>query len=422
MFNRIICQHGSIAYCLPGLTADSRYGIGALHRKRFGLYYVLDTNGWDVYSAPTDQLKKVVSLSSTVILVLDAREGLSTGDLKILNYLSRLDKSVYVAINKADPNYAFMKKEFNHIVCSSFFVSSAHNIGIKRMMYYILRNLNQALNVKKELGTRNSTRVAIVGKPNVGKSTLVNTLVGYYRSVVSIVSGTTKDPIEASLMFKDHQYTMIDTGGLKRKGTSEYSVARCVILKTLQTILTSNIVLLLVDAQLGIAKHDLTVIDFALRNNKALAVGFNKCDTVKAFNVKAKLPELQRLKEQFRVCVLAFSALKRIGLNSLLATLHRLNNLANTKIPTIKLNKLIGDTAPAPTIEASTPTTAATSAKDKLKLNYIHQGGCSPLVLVAHGSNINKLNKDSKRHIKETITEMLGLNKLHIHINLRNVR
>ncbi|KAH0998283.1 ribosome biogenesis GTPase Der [Candidatus Tremblaya phenacola] len=419
LFNRITCHHGSIAYNLPGLTADSKYGIGALHRKRFGLYYVLDTNGWEVYSDPTDQLKKAVNLSSTVILVLDAREGLTTGDLKFLSCLSRLDKLVYVAINKSDPNCILLKKEFNHITYSSFFVSSVHNIGIKRMMYYILRNLNQTLNVKKELGTRNSARVAIVGKPNVGKSTLVNTLVGYYRSVVSSVSGTTKDPIEVSLMFKDHQYTMIDTGGLRRKGNIESSVARCVTLKALQTILTSNIVLLVVDAQFGIAKHDLTIIDFTLRNNKALAVGFNKCDTVKEVSVKNKLLELQRFKEQFHVCALAFSALKRVGLNNLLATLHRLNNHANTKIPTIKLNKMIEDVVP--TIENNSSINAK-AAKDKVKLNYIHQGGCSPLVLVAHGSNLNKLNKDSKRHIKETIKEKLDLNELHIHINLRNVR
>jgi len=400
LFNRLTKSRDAIVADFAGLTRDRHYGDGRLGDREF---IVIDTGGFEpdsttgIVKEMAKQTRQAVAEADVVIFVTDVRTGLSGQDQDIARYLRQANKRILLAVNKAEgmsdsPHLA----EFHELgLGEPHPVSAAHGQGIRSLLEAALETFEYDEDPEgaEEEGV---IRLAVAGRPNVGKSTLINTWLGEERLVAFDMPGTTRDAISVDFERNGQKFKLIDTAGLRRKGKVFEAIEKFSVVKTLQAIADANVVLLLLDATQGVTDQDAHIAGYILDSGRAVVLAVNKWDAVDSYQRET----LQRSIET-RLAFLKFaplfniSALKRQGLGPLWGGLADAYASAYKKMTTPVLTRLIHEA-----VQHQTP---KKNGHYRPKLRYAHQGGMNPPIVVVHGNSLDGVTDAYKRYLEGRI-------------------
>ncbi len=411
LFNRITKTRDAIVADFAGLTRDRHYGDAKLGRREF---IVVDTGGFEpdatsgVVQRMAQQTKQAVAEADAVIFVTDVRAGLSAQDHEIARYLRTGNKRVLLAVNKAEgmldaPQIA----EFHELgIGEPHPVSAAHGQGIRSLLEAALEDFpfdeDEEDADPADGSAERPIRLAVAGRPNVGKSTLINAWLGEERLVAFDLPGTTRDAIHVPFERGGRRYELIDTAGLRRKGKVFEAVEKFSVVKTLQAIADANVVLLLIDATQGVGEQDAHIAGYVLESGRAVVVAVNKWDAVDDYqrqmlerSIESRLGFLKFAE------VLHISALKRRGIGAVWKAIDEAHASATRKLSTPQLTRLIHDA-----VQHQAPKRAGSF---RPKLRYAHQGGMNPPVVVVHGNSLEHVTDSYKRYLEGRIREHFKL-------------
>lgn len=403
LFNQMTRSRDALVADFPGLTRDRKYGEGHYEGQKF---IVIDTGGLSGDEAGIDaemahQSMQAVEEADIVLFLVDGRAGLTPGDEMIADHLRRSGKRAHLVVNKTDgqdPDVAaadFYSLGFE----STFLVAAAHNRGIRSLLEALLpepENPDEEDRAERYPGIR----IGIVGRPNVGKSTLVNRMLGEDRVVVYDMPGTTRDSVYIPYERHGHEYTLIDTAGVRRRKNVHEAVEKFSIIKTLQAIDDAHVVILVIDARDGLVDQDLHLIGFVLDAGRSLVIAINKWDGMDP-------EDRARVKEQVarRLDFLDYadkyfiSALHGTGVGSMYESVQACYQSAMAKWPTNRLTAILQDAVAQhqpPMVQGR-----------RIKLRYAHQGGSNPPVIVVHGNQVDALPGAYKRYLENTFRKVL---------------
>ncbi|HEX5613163.1 MAG TPA: ribosome biogenesis GTPase Der [Burkholderiales bacterium] len=397
LFNRLTRRRDAIVVDAPGTTRDRHYGEGRLGGRPF---FAIDTGGLEpeakegLFAHMARQVEQAIAEADAVVFITDARAGLTPADRAIAERLRRLPAKLWIAVNKSEgiaPDVA--TSEFHELgLGSPAPISAAHGEGVRELLEAILEDFPEEEEAP-ELEEARHPRVAIVGRPNVGKSTLVNALVGEDRVVVFDQPGTTRDPIEVPFQHAGRAYTLIDTAGLRKRGKSGERVERFSIVKTLQAIEAANVAVLVLDALEGISDQDAHVAGFILERGRAVVIAVNKWDAagrVERDRVRAEL--------QYKIGFLGFAELHFIsakegkGLREVMRSVDAAYASAMAKLPTPKLTRAL--------IAAVARQAPPRKGYARPKMRYAHQGGMNPPRIIIHGNSLDQVPDAYRRFLE----------------------
>jgi GTP-binding protein len=419
LFNRLTKSRDAIVADFAGLTRDRHYGDGRLGDREF---ICIDTGGFEPDSSTgivkemAKQTKQAVAEADAVIFVVDIRLGLSAHDSDIARYLRSVNKRVHLAVNKAEGmSESPLLAEFHELgMGEPHPISSAHGQGIRSLLDAVLEPFEDT---SEEFGAGPQQdgviRLAVAGRPNVGKSTLINTWLGEERLVAFDMPGTTRDAIAVDFERNGQKFKLIDTAGLRRKGKVFEAIEKFSVVKTLQAIADAHVVLLLLDATQGVTDQDAHIAGYILDSGRAVVLACNKWDAVDSYQRET----LQRQIEQ-RLAFLKFapmhniSALKRQGLSALWNAMADAYASAYRKMTTPVLTRLIQEA-----VEHQQPKRSGVS---RPKLRYAHQGGQNPPIVVIHGNALDGVTEVYKRYLEGRIRTHYKLVGTPLKIELRS--
>ena len=418
LFNRLTKTRDAIVADYAGLTRDRHYG-NAKHGKHE--YIVVDTGGFEpdaadgIYKEMAKQTRQAVAEADVVLFVVDARGGVSAQDHEIAKYLRRLGKSAIVVANKAEGMTEGVHfTEFFELGLGAVIpISAAHGQGIRPLIDQVLEPLALAMAQAEEESDPTTIKLAVAGRPNVGKSTLINTWLGEERLVAFDMPGTTRDAIAVPFERGGQKFELIDTAGLRRKGKVFEAIEKFSVVKTLQAIADANVVLLLLDATQGVTDQDAHIAGYILESGRAVVIAINKWDAVDAYQKET----LQRSIEQ-RLAFLKFapvmniSAIKRQGLAPVWKAIADAHASAMRKMPTPVLTRLLLDA-----IEHQAPKRAGMF---RPKMRYAHQGGMNPPIVVIHGNSLEHVSETYKRFLEGRIRDHFKLTGTPLRIEMRS--
>jgi len=399
LFNRLTKSRDAIVADFAGLTRDRHYGNAHLGRREF---IAIDTGGFEptaesgIYVEMAKQTRQAVAEADVVVFVVDARAGLSAQDHDIGNYLRKLGKPTVLVANKAEGmTEGHQLAEFYELGLGEVIpVSAAHGQGVRSMVEYALEQLGLPEEDEEEPEADPSIiRLAVAGRPNVGKSTLINTWLGEERLVAFDMPGTTRDAITVPFERNGQKFELIDTAGLRRKGKVFEAIEKFSVVKTLQAIESANVVLLLLDATQGVTDQDAHIAGYILESGRAVVVAVNKWDAIDSYEREM----LQRQIEQ-RLAFMRFASLhlisakKRQGLGPVWESIGQAHRAAMTKMPTPALTRLL--------LEAVQFQAPKRAGMFRPKLRYAHQGGMNPPVIVVHGNSLEHVTDAYKRFLE----------------------
>lgn len=421
LFNRLTKSRDAIVADFAGLTRDRHYGQGRLGNRE---YIVIDTGGFEptaesgIFKEMAKQTRQAVAEADVVIFVVDARDGLSAQDHDIANYLRRLGKPTLLVANKAEGMRAGTQlAEFYELGLGEVIpVSAAHGEGVRSMLEAALDTLNlPEPEDEPEPDPHAPIRLAVAGRPNVGKSTLINTWLGEERLVAFDLPGTTRDAISVEFERNGQKFELIDTAGLRRKGKVFEAIEKFSVVKTLQAIESANVVLLLIDAEQGVTDQDAHIAGFILDAGRAVVLAVNKWDAVDAYQ-----RELVQRAIETRLAFLKFaeihfiSAKKRQGLGPLWGSIIRAHKAAMRKMPTPQLTRLL--------LEAVQFQQPKRSGMYRPKLRYAHQGGMNPPVIVVHGNSLEGVTDAYKRFLEGRFRKAFDLTGTPLRVEMKTAR
>ncbi len=399
LFNRLTKTRDAIVADFAGLTRDRHYGNGRQGKHEF---IVIDTGGFEpraetgIYVEMAKQTRQAVAEADVVVFVVDARGGISAQDHDIANYLRKLGKPTVLTANKAEGMKDGTRLgEFYELGLGDVHpVSAAHGEGIRSLVDLALEPLHLP-DPDEELaaGEGAPIKLAVAGRPNVGKSTLINTWLGEERLVAFDLPGTTRDAISVPFERAGQQFELIDTAGLRRKGKVFEAIEKFSVVKTLQAIESANVVLLLLDATQGVTDQDAHIAGYILESGRAVVVAVNKWDAVDSYQ-----RELLHRSIENRLAFLKFAALhfisakKRQGLEPLWGAVAQAHKAANCKMSTPVLTRLL--------LEAVQFQSPQRGGMFRPKLRYAHQGGMNPPVVVIHGNSLEHVTDSYKRYLE----------------------
>lgn len=399
LFNRLTKTRDAIVADFAGLTRDRHYGQGKQGPHE---YIVIDTGGFEpdatsgIYKEMAKQTRQAVAEADVVVFVVDARAGVCAQDHEIANYLRKLGKPCVLVANKAEGmTQGVQLGEFFELGFGEVFpVSAAHGQGIKSLVEISLEPLHlddlQADDTPEDLQT---IKLAVAGRPNVGKSTLINTWLGEERLVAFDMPGTTRDAISVPFERNGQKFELVDTAGLRRKGKVFEAIEKFSVVKTLQAIDSASVVLLLIDATQGVTDQDAHIAGYILESGRAVVIAVNKWDAVDEYQ-----RELVKRSMETRMGFLKFatvhwiSAQKRQGLGPLWESIAQAHRSANCKMPTPVLTRLL--------LEAVQFQTPKKTGMYRPKLRYAHQGGMNPPIVVVHGNSLEHVTDTYKRFLE----------------------
>ncbi len=401
LFNRLTKSRDAIVADYAGLTRDRHYGEG---RQGAREYIVIDTGGFEpdctegIFKEMAKQTRQAVAEADAVIFVVDVRGGLSAQDHDIANYLRTANKTVLLAANKAEGMQdAPQLAEFYELgIGEPIPISSAHGQGIRSLLDMALDTFFGTEEDEEELiedDTDRPVRLAVAGRPNVGKSTLINTWLGEERLVAFDMPGTTRDAIKVPFERQGQRFELIDTAGLRRKGKVFEAIEKFSVVKTLQAIADANVVLLLIDATQGVTDQDAHIAGFVLESGRAVVVAINKWDAVDSYQREMLQRSIEtRLAFLKFAPVLHISAIKRQGLGPLWKAIADAWASASCKMSTPVLTRLLQEA-----VQFQQPQRGGMS---RPKLRYAHQGGQNPPIIVIHGNALEHVSESYKRYLE----------------------
>jgi len=422
LFNRLTRSRDALVADLPGLTRDRHYGEGRVGERPF---LVIDTGGFEpvakdgIMHEMAKQTKQAVAEADIVIFIVDGRQGLTPHDKTITDFLRKSGRSVMLVVNKSEGmKYTSVTAEFYELgMGDPYVISAAHGDGVTDLVEESLdlafsqRPSEEAEPEDKDRGVK----IAIVGRPNVGKSTLVNTLLGEERVIAFDMPGTTRDSIEIPFERDGKKYTLIDTAGIRRRGKVFEAIEKFSVVKTLQSISEANVVLLLLDAQQDISEQDAHIAGFVLETGRALVVGVNKWDGLTSdrrdeikMDMDRKLNFLSFAKFHF------ISALKSTGITPLMKSIDSAYAAAMSNLTTPKLTRAL--------IEAVEHQQPRRKGSIRPKLRYAHQGGMNPPIVVIHGNALESIEDNYKRYLEKHFRETFSLVGTPLRIEFRSSR
>lgn len=421
LFNRLTKSRDAIVADYAGLTRDRHYGSGKLGKNEF---IVIDTGGFEpdassgIYVEMAKQTRQAVAESDVVVFVVDARAGISAQDHDIANYLRKLGKPTLLVANKSEgmtqgvQTADFFELGLGEVVP----VSAAHGQGIRSMLEGALAKL-LPVHIEEEPETAEDTvlaiKLAVVGRPNVGKSTLINTWLGEERLVAFDMPGTTRDAITVPLERNGQLFHLIDTAGLRKKGKVFEAIEKFSVVKTLQAIESAHVVLLLIDATQGVTDQDAHIAGFVLEAGRAVVIAVNKWDAVDAYQ-----RELVKRSIETRLGFLKFaplhliSATKRQGLGPVWESMAQAYRSAHCKMPTPVLTRLL--------LEAVQFQTPKKNGMYRPKLRYAHQGGMNPPIIVIHGNSLEHVTEVYKRYLEGRFRKAFDLVGTPLRIEMKS--
>lgn len=404
LFNRLTKTQDALVADFPGLTRDRQYGE-ALHLDK--PYIVVDTGGIGVDDIAVDSLmskQSAIALNEAdvVLFLVDGRSGLTGIDENIANNLRKLNKNVHLVVNKTeglDDDVACADFQSLGIV-EIHSISSSHGIGISSLLDTIL----SPFEIKNEVGPEHddAIKIAFAGRPNVGKSTLINRILGEERVVVYDMPGTTRDSISIPFIRDEQKYLLIDTAGVRRKARIDEKIEKFSVIKTLQAIKESNVCLQILDANEGITDQDMNLLGFIIESGKALVIAFNKWDGLDEEHKERVKSELSRRLRFANFAKIRFiSALHGTGVGNLFKDINEAYTSATQSFSTPVLTRLLQD--------ISTKHTPPCVSGRRIKLRYAHLGGHNPPVIVIHGNQLADLPESYRRYLNNEFTKHLGL-------------
>lgn len=393
LFNALTRTRAAIVADEPGVTRDRQYGDGRVGDRP---YLVVDTGGLSsqaqgMAALMSEQTHQAIEEADAIIFLLDGRAGLNADDRVISERLRRLGKSVTVAVNKTEGfENAAAVSDFHALgLGAPLAISSAHGAGLEALMHRALASLPSV--AETEVPT-DLPRIAIAGRPNVGKSTLANALAGEHRVVVADLPGTTRDSISIPLTHNDRDYILIDTAGVRRRGRVEAGVESISVIKTLQSVGEANVVILVLDASQEISDQDADLAGYVLEQGRALVLAVNKWDARDASQRDWIKRELER-----KLSFLSFapphyiSALLGTGVDKLFESIDRAFASANVELTTAQLNRVLEKA-----VQATPPPVARGR---RIKLKFAHQSGHNPPRITIMGNSVAHVPESYKRYL-----------------------
>jgi GTP-binding protein len=418
LFNRLTKTRNAIVADFAGLTRDRHYGTARLGAHEF---IVIDTGGFEpdasagIYKEMAKQTRQAVAEADVVVFLVDARQGLSAQDHDIANYLRRLSKPCVLVANKAEGmQHGHQLTEFFELGLGEVIpVSAAHGQGIRLLVELALEPLY--LSEEPEVSNEEVPgviKLAVAGRPNVGKSTLINTWLGEERLVAFNLPGTTRDAISVPFERDGQRFELVDTAGLRRRGRVFEAVEKFSVVKTLLAIESSHVVLLLLDATQGVTDQDAHIAGFILESGRAVVLALNKWDAVDAYQ-----RELVQRSIESRLAFLKFanlhfiSAIKRQGLGPVWTSISQAHKSAHCKMPTPVLTRLL--------LEAVKFQSPKRAGMFRPKLRYAHQGGMNPPVIVVHGNSLEHVTDAYKRFLEGRFRKEFDLSGTPLRVEMK---
>ncbi|KPP97725.1 ribosome biogenesis GTPase Der [Marinobacter sp. HL-58] len=416
LFNQMTRSRDALVADFPGLTRDRKYGEGNYEGQRF---IVIDTGGLTGGEEGLDaemarQSMQAVEEADIVLFLVDGKAGLNGGDELIADHLRKTGKRAHLVVNKTDgqdPDIA--ASDFHGLgFQSTFLIAASHNRGIRSMLEELLPS-EEEREAQDRADRYPGIRIGIVGRPNVGKSTLVNRMLGEDRVVVFDMPGTTRDSVYIPYERMDRQYTLIDTAGVRRRKNVSETVEKFSIIKTLQAIDDAHVVILVIDAREGLVDQDLHLIGFVLDAGRSLVIAINKWDGMDPEDKARVKEQVQRRLDFLDYADKHYiSALHGSGVGVMYDSVHDCYESAMAKWPTNRLTAILQDA----TAQHQPPLVQGR----RIKLRYAHQGGSNPPVIVVHGNQTDALPGAYKRYLENTFRKVLKVNGSPIRFEFRS--
>ena len=419
LFNRLTKSRDAIVADFAGLTRDRHYGQGRQGKHE---YIVIDTGGFEpdaskgIFKEMAKQTQQAVAEADVVIFVLDARAGLAGQDHEIANYLRRLGKPTLLVANKAEGmKDGLQLTEFYELGLGEVqAVSAAHGQGVRDLVDMALGLLNLPEPEEEVFGDEDQrpVRLAVAGRPNAGKSTLINTWLGEERLVAFDMPGTTRDAITVPFERNGQKFELIDTAGLRRKGKVFEAIEKFSVVKTLQAIEGANVVLLLIDATAGVTDQDAHIAGFILESGRSVVLAINKWDAVDDYQRQMLERSIETRLSFLKFAPMHFiSAQKRQGIEPLWKSIIQAHRAATCKMPTPVLTRILLES-----IQFQTPKKVGAY---RPKMRYAHQGGMNPPIIVIHGNSLEHVTEAYKRFLEGRFRKEFNLVGTPLRIDLK---
>lgn len=421
LFNCFTRSRDAIVADMPGVTRDRQYGEGEFDGQRF---IVIDTGGLETEAEGVSyqmagQVKLAIEEADCVLFIVDAKEGVTAQDAEIARALRGTGKAITLVVNKIDGLDAdVVMSEFYQLGLGDVFgVAAAHRRGVNALQSALLSNVKVAADQTEQPASEaqklEGIKVAIVGRPNAGKSTLLNRILGEDRVVVFDEPGTTRDSIFVPFERLGQQYVMIDTAGVRRKARVKEAVEKFSVVKTLRAIEAANVVVMVIDARENISEQDLRLLGFVIDAGKALVIAVNKWDGMKEDEKNRVKKELDR---RLVFCTFAetyfISALHGTGVGNVFKGVQRAYKSAMKKINTAQLTVILEHA-----VKKHQPPLARGR---RIKLRYAHPGGYNPPLIIIHGNQTGRLPRAYQLYLSNTFREVLQLKGTPVRLEFKS--
>ncbi|KTC69380.1 GTP-binding protein EngA [Legionella birminghamensis] len=404
LFNRLTKTQDALVADFPGLTRDRQYGQAEYNDKPF---IIVDTGGVGVDDLAVDALMSKQSAmaleeADVILFLVDGRDGRTGIDETIAMQLRKLSKPVYLVVNKTDGlDEEIAISEFQQLGFADIYpVSATHGRGMTSFLQHLTAEFEPAVDLEEE--SPDEIKIAFAGKPNVGKSTLINRILGEERVVVYDMPGTTRDSISIPFERDEQRYILIDTAGVRRRARVDEKIEKFSVIKTLQAIKNSHVCLMLIDAKEGLTEQDMHILGFIIEAGKALVIAVNKWDGLDEEHREHVRSEIDRRLHFAKFAKIRFiSALHGSGVGSLFKDIKEAFASAVQAFSTPKLTRLLQDLVSQhepPLVQGR-----------RIKLRYAHAGGHNPPIIVIHGNQLESLPGSYKRYLTNAFVEHLGL-------------